>query len=123
MNEDLMSNIESNINSNLVNNYNELEKKLIKYRKKFENYRQDNENLMSQLTMLKQEIKNMNNKYDEIRNLIKSFISVTKAKDKKQYDEVLNKLNSKMGLGDSAFQEVLSKETKDNKKGLLGLFK
>lgn len=118
-----MSNVESNLNSNQISNNLQLEKKIQKYRKRVDNYKQDNENLMTQLMVLKDEIKTYKLKIDEIKILIKGFIIVSKPKDKKPYDDALNKLNIKLGFTDNIDTDKASKDAKDNKKGLLGLFK
>lgn len=120
-----MSNVESNLNSNQISNNFELEKKIQKYRKRVDNYKQDNENLMTQLMVLKDEIKTYKLKIDEIKILVKSFIIVSKPKDKKPYDEVLSKINIKLGFNEKENIDTdrASKDVKENKKGLLGLFK
>lgn len=101
----------------------ELEKKIQKYKKRVESYKQDHENLMTQLNMLKDEIKNNKFKADEVKTLVKNFVQVSKPKDKKPYEEALNRICLKLGINDQIDTDRASKEAKENKKGLMGLFK
>lgn len=120
---EIISNIESKINNNDMN-IADLEKKLQKYKSRAENYKQDNQNLLSQCTFLKDEIKRHKIHFEESQMIITKLILVSKPKDKKSYEEAIIKinemfkLNNKSDIANSYNNTETASSNRDNKKDL-----
>ena len=115
-NDDLLS----NRGLGLVQSKDKTEEKLQKYRKKAEQLKEDNNNLVSQLALLKEEIKNSKFEIEEIRIYFVRFLESSKPKDKKTFDEYTQKIKSILKIDLSPSNPSNSQEIK---KGLFGMFK
>lgn len=101
----------------------EYEKKIYKYKKKNESLKQENELLIKQLNTLKDEIKLLKKDSEDKIILINKLVEVSKAKDKKKYDEIVQQVKNNYKTSDSQNTNSNISASSDKKSGFFGIFK